>query len=275
MTAPTAGSEARLKTGAACEFAGARAGGYWGGASKATGRETPESISPQPARASQERFVFQRAFRHKDAVETLEQIKARLQFALPGADLQIVPNDSPSGQLSLSVSPANALVVAQFLRHDPELRLDHASSVTGVDWPERVEKIKTKVKKVVEGVEKEVEETTERKSGGYLEAVYHLFSMEKKHGPVILRQRTVNRREEVRVTSLTPVWRGCEFQEREGFDLYGIVFEGHPDLRRILMWDGFKDHPMRKDYVGPDDYEYEPTPHDEVLEQAKAHRART
>ena len=70
--------------------------------------------------------------------------------------------------------------------------------------------------------------------------------------------------------SLTPVWRGAEFQEREAYDLYGITFEGHPDLRRILMWDEFKDFPMRKDYVEPDDYEYEPTPHDDVLEKAQA-----
>jgi NADH-quinone oxidoreductase subunit C len=72
--------------------------------------------------------------------------------------------------------------------------------------------------------------------------------------------------------SLTPVWRGAEFQEREIYDLYGIAFDSHPDLRRILMWDGFQDYPMRKDYVEPDDYEYEPTPHDRVLEKAKRHR---
>ncbi len=91
-----------------------------------------------------------------------------------------------------------------------------------------------------------------------------------KHGPVILRLRTENRTDKTHVPSLTPVWRGAEFQEREIFDLYGIVFDGHPDLRRILMWDEFKDFPMRKDYVEPDDYEYEPTPHDDVLEKAKA-----
>ena len=66
---------------------------------------------------------------------------------------------------------------------------------------------------------------------------------------------------------------GAELQEREAYDLYGIIFDGHPDLRRILMWDGFKDFPMRKDYVEPDDYEYEPTPHDEVLEKTKQHHA--
>jgi NADH-quinone oxidoreductase subunit C len=86
-----------------------------------------------------------------------------------------------------------------------------------------------------------------------------------------LRQRTSGRSEGVGVASLTPIWRGCELQEREIFDLYGVIFEGHPDLRRILMWDGFVDYPMRKDYVEPDDYEYEPTPHDEVLERTKQH----
>jgi NADH-quinone oxidoreductase subunit C len=92
--------------------------------------------------------------------------------------------------------------------------------------------------------------------------------MEKKHGPVVLRLRAEGRAGRVRVPSLTPVWRSAEFQEREIFDLYGIVFVGHPDLRRILMWDEFEDHPMRKDYVEPDDYDYEPTAHDAVLEKA-------
>ena len=97
--------------------------------------------------------------------------------------------------------------------------------------------------------------------------------MEKKHGPVVIRMRTGNRTDQVALPSLTPVWRSAEFQEREIFDLYGIVFEGHPDLRRILMWDGFEDHPMRKDYVEPNDYEYEPTPHDAVLEKSMQARS--
>ena len=206
-------------------------------------------------------------------METLEQIRTHVDAAVPGAQLQIILNDSPANQPSLLVDAEHALAVASFLRDDQELRLDHASNVTGVDWPDRVEKTKTKVMKTVDGVEKEVEEPVEKKISGYLEAVYHLYSMTLKHGPLVLRQRTTNRADQVRVTSLTPVWRGCEFQEREAFDLYGIVFNGHPDLRRILMWDGFKDFPMRKDYVEPDDYEYEPTAHDEVLEKAKRHSA--
>jgi NADH-quinone oxidoreductase subunit C len=68
---------------------------------------------------------------------------------------------------------------------------------------------------------------------------------------------------------LTGIWRSAEFQEREVFDLYGVVFTGHPDLRRLLMWDGFKDHPMRRDYVEPDDFEYEPTAHDRCSGEAQ------
>jgi len=205
-------------------------------------------------------------------VETLDQIKSRLEAALPGVHLQIIPNDSPAQQPSLLVDVPHAAAVGRFLRDDSSLRLDYASNVTGVDWPDRVEKVKTKVKKMVEGVEKELEETSERKIPGFLEVVYHLYSMEKKHGPLIIRQRTGDRVSQVTVASLTPVWRACEFQEREVFDLYGVNFEGHPDQRRILMWDEFKDFPMRKDYVEPDDYEYEPTAHDEVRERAKQHQ---
>jgi NADH-quinone oxidoreductase subunit C len=142
-----------------------------------------------------------------------------------------------------------------------------------VDWLDAETSKKVKVKKLVEGVEQEVEEVRKTRIAGYLEAVYHLYSMEKKHGPVILRLRTGNRTDQIALPSLTPVWRSAEFQEREIFDLFGIIFEGHPDLRRILMWDEFEDHPMRKDYIEPNDYEYEPTPHDAVLEKARQARA--
>jgi NADH-quinone oxidoreductase subunit C len=205
-------------------------------------------------------------------MESLEEIKRRAEAGVPGARLQVVPNDAPANQPSLLVDVAHAAAVARFLLADPALRLDFASNVTGVDWPERVEKIKTKVKKLVDGVEKEVDETAERKTPAFLEVVYHLYSMEKRHGPVVLRQRTGDRGQDTTVASLTPIWRSCEFQEREIFDLYGVHFDGHPDQRRILMWDGFKDYPMRKDYVEPDDYEYEPTAHDDVREKAKRHQ---
>lgn len=201
----------------------------------------------------------------------LESIKSQIEQAVPGVTLAIVKNDSPSAQHSLLVDNAHAVAVAKFLRDDPALRFDYASNVTGVDWLDAELSEKIKVKTVVDGVEKEVEEVKKTQRAGYLEVVYHLYSMKLKHGPLIIRLRTENRTDKAHLPSLTPIWRGAEFQEREIFDLYGIVFGGHPDLRRILMWEGFKDFPMRKDYVEPDDYEYEPTPHDEVLEKAKEH----
>jgi NADH-quinone oxidoreductase subunit C len=203
----------------------------------------------------------------------LEEIKSDIEAAVPGCRLQIVVNPSPSGQHSLAVGREHAVEVAKYLRDDAALRLDYCSNVTGVDWLDTETSEKVKTKRVVEGVEQEVEEVRKTRTPGYLEAVYHLYSMEKKHGPLVLRQRTENRSDRVTVASLTPVWRSAEFQEREIFDLYGIVFEGHPDLRRILMWDGFEDHPMRKDYVEPNDYEYEPTPHDTVIAKTAQARA--
>ncbi len=206
-------------------------------------------------------------------MDSLEKIKARVEQAIPGARLEIVPNPGPANQPSLLLDHAYASAVARFLRDDPTLQLDYCSNVTGVDWLDRTVKKKVKVKKVVDGEEKEVEETQEEFFPGYLEAVYHLYSMAHKHGPVVVRLRTLDRAEGTPLPSLTPIWRSAEFQEREIYDLYGIHFDDHRDLRRILMWDEFTDFPMRKDYREPDDYEYEPTPHDDVLEKAKQHYA--
>jgi NADH-quinone oxidoreductase subunit C len=204
---------------------------------------------------------------------TLEEIKSEIEANVPGCLLEIIPNPSPSAQHSLLVDTAHAFAVASFLRDGSAMRLDYCSNVTGVDWPVKEVSTKVKVKKLVDGVEKEVDEVLKTQTGGYLEVVYHLFSMEKRLGPVILRVRTVDRAQDVHVPSLTPLWRSCDYQEREVFDLYGVHFDGHPDLRRLLMWEGFVDHPMRRDYVDPDDYEYEPTPHDEVLRRAQQHQA--
>jgi NADH-quinone oxidoreductase subunit C len=206
-------------------------------------------------------------------MEPLEEIKARVEAAVPGAKIEIIPNGAVAVQSSLLLDHEHAAAVASFLRNDPALKLDHCSNVTGVDWLDRKVTKKVKVKKLIEGVEKEVEESHDEFFPGYLEAVYHLFSMTLKHGPVVIRMRTPDRAAGAHLPSLTSIWRSAEFQEREIFDLYGIRFEGHPDLRRILMWDEFEDFPMRKDYREPDDYEYEPTPHDEVLERAKQHYA--
>ena len=217
----------------------------------------------------------------KPGLKTVEEIKTAIEAGVPGATVKIAFNPSPSGQHSLRIEPGHALAVAKFLRDDADLKLDFLSNATGVDWPEKEVSQKVAVKrtvtKTVDGVEQTVEETVEEIKRhiepGCLETVYHLYSIEKKHGPVVIRMRTENRTDQVELPSLTSVWRSAEFQEREIFDLYGIVFLGHPDLRRLLMWDEFKDHPMRRDYVEPDDFEYEPTAHEKVLARAEAHKA--
>ena len=183
------------------------------------------------------------------------QIKTWAEAAVAGARLDPLPNPAPSGQDSLRVDLEHAVAVARFLRDDPRLLLDYASNVTGVDWPDKVVQEKTKVTRTIEGLEREIEETVSRQIPGFLEAVYHLYSTQLKHGPLTLRLRTADRAAGVHLPSLTPVWRAAELQEREIYDLFGVVFDGHPDLRRLLMWEEFQDHPMRKDYAPPPDLE--------------------
>ena len=191
-----------------------------------------------------------------------------IRSAMPSAGVTLLKNPSPCAQHSLLVAASDARTVAEFLRDS--LGFDFCSNVSGVDWPPQKVREAVVRKETVEGVETDVKETVEREVPGFLEAVYHLFSIAKKSGPLTLRVRTGNRDSDVSLPSLTPVWKGADFQEREIYDLFGIRFDGHPDLRRLLMWDGFADHPMRKDYVAPDDCEYEPTPHDQILEKVQA-----
>ena len=173
---------------------------------------------------------------------TIEQLIDAVRAAVPGAVLEIIPSTPAAAQPALLVDCEHAVAVARYLKDDPTCQMDFCSCVTGVDYLAK----------------------------GIVEVVYHLYSVSRKQGPVVLKVRAPRELDKCRVPSLTPVWRGCEFQEREAFDLYGIKFDGHPDLRRILMWNEFTDHPMRKDYVPPADYEWEPTPHDDVLKRAKA-----
>src|SRR5271163_5207147 len=149
----------------------------------------------------------------------LEKIKSDIEAAVPGCSLQIVANGSPSGQHSLLVDREHGPEIARFLRDDPELRLDYCSNVTGVDWLDTETSEKVKVKQLVDSVEQEVEEVRKTRTPGYLETVYHLYSMEKKHGPLVLRLRTRNRTDQITLPSFTPIWRSAEFQEREIFDL--------------------------------------------------------
>ena len=201
----------------------------------------------------------------------LESLKSEIEAKIPGCALEIILNPSPCAQHSLLVQSQHAFAVAMYLRDAPELRFDYCSNVTGIDWPAPEAPGKVNLKEMEEDFE---QDDADCATAGYLEVVYHLYSMALKHGPVILRMRTCDRGKRVHLPSLTPIWRSADFQEREIFDLFGVIFDGHHDLRRILMWDEFKDHPMRRDYVEPDDYEYEPTAHEEVLRKTMHHYAK-
>src|SRR5438270_13949972 len=132
-------------------------------------------------------------------MESLDDIKSRIEAAIPGAQITVIPNPSPANQPSLLLDNEHATAVAKFLRYDPTLGLDYCSNVTGVDWLDRTVKKTIKVKKVIDGEEKEVDETKEELVTGYLEAIYHLFSIALKHGPVVIRMQTTNRAEGARL----------------------------------------------------------------------------
>jgi NADH-quinone oxidoreductase subunit C len=198
----------------------------------------------------------------RESPDSLTSLLARLHAALPRASITRRTNPGPSGQHSLLVDGADLIDVCRFLRDTPDLAFDFLSNVTGVDWPDPAK---------AEAVAAPADGPGTPPAAGFLEVVYHLYSTRHRVGPLVLRARTADRGDNARIPSVVEVFRSAEFQEREIFDLYGVVFTGHPDLRRILMWDEFVDHPMRKDYVAPDDYEYEPTPHDAVLAKAQRH----
>lgn len=145
----------------------------------------------------------------------IDEIKILMAKALPGVTFK------PVRESLLIENAADLVKVAQWIKDSSDLRMDYLSSVTGADYLT------------------------------FLEVVYHFYSMEKKGNALVLRVRTADR-ENARLPSLTPLFRGAEYQEREVFDMYGIVFENHPDLRRIFMWEGFEGFPMRKDYIQED-----------------------
>lgn len=127
--------------------------------------------------------------------------------------------DSRDGYEGIVITAEYLLDVAQLMRD--ELGFNFLSSVTGVDL---------------------IEENK-------MEVVYHAYSISNGGGALVFKVQ-VDRDKPV-VPSLTPLFPGAEFQEREAYDLLGIEFEGHPDLRRILTWDGFNGHPLRKDWKEP------------------------
>lgn len=125
--------------------------------------------------------------------------------------------DVAFGELSIDVAPANIAGFVEFLKSDPSCRFSSLVDITAVDYPERAKRF---------------------------DVVYHFLSMYQNHR-VRLR---VPAREDDTVPSITSVHPSADWFEREVFDMFGIIFSGHPDLRRILTDYGFRGHPLRKDF---------------------------
>mgnify|MGYP001570995496 FL=1 len=81
----------------------------------------------------------------------------------------------------------------------------------------------------------------------HFEVSYHLLSVSRNQG--LLMKTRLPGRDNPRVPSVTPLWQGADFQEREVYDLFGIYFEGHPFMKRLFLWEGFPGHPLRKDFL--------------------------
>ena len=120
-------------------------------------------------------------------------------------------------QDSLVVKGEFLLAIASFLKTTPGLDFDYLSCITAVDYHD------------------------------YFELVYHLVSLKHNHS-LVLKTRCYQKNEPL-VPSIVSLWRGANFQEREIYDLMGIRFDGHPNMKRIFLWDGFEGHPLRKDYT--------------------------
>lgn len=138
------------------------------------------------------------------------EVYERLVEEFPETSLEYLEGKDPA----ISVKADDLFEVASHLKE--KQGYDYLSAVTGVDYPDR------------------------------FEVIYHLYSMKEGPGPLILKVSAS--KEELEVPSLVSLWPGANFQEREVYDLMGIRFAGHPDLKRILLWEGYEGHPLRKDF---------------------------
>lgn len=146
--------------------------------------------------------------------ETLKDLAAHVSAALPGA---ILDTRLAFGELTLVIEPSQIVKTVTFLRDDPACLFTCIIDVCGVDYPAREKRF---------------------------DVVYHLLSAKQS-----LRIRLkVETDEDTPVASITPVFPGANWFEREAYDMYGILFTGHPELRRLLTDYGFDGHPLRKDF---------------------------
>lgn len=146
--------------------------------------------------------------------EALEELAAHLQLRQPDA---VVSATVAFGELTVEVALAHLAAFCDFLKTDKSCNFTTLVDITAIDHPERSQRF---------------------------DVVYHFLSMWRNHR---IRVRTKVAEDEM-VPSLIPVHAGANWFEREVFDMFGILFSGHPDLRRILTDYGFRGHPLRKDF---------------------------
>jgi NADH-quinone oxidoreductase subunit C len=131
------------------------------------------------------------------------------------------------GEVTVTVPREQLLEALRWLRRERELSFDFLSDVSCTDWPGREPRIWM---------------------------AYHLYSMRHRHR---VRVKVGLPEEDLRVDSVTPDFPTADWQEREVFDFFGVLFEGHPELRRIIMPEGWEGHPLRKDHpLGGVDTQY-------------------
>jgi len=145
------------------------------------------------------------------------QIFSRLQEQFGD---RILETSDFRGDAEATVAPEDWIPVARFLRDDPECAMNHFIDITAVDYPEREPELPR------------------------LDVLFFVRSQEKNHR-VRIKTRV---RDGIELDSLTSVWLGANWTERECYDMFGVRFRGHPDLRRILLYEEFVGHPLRKDY---------------------------
>lgn len=146
--------------------------------------------------------------------EALKELGAHIELKRPDC---VLGWDVAFDELTINVTPANIAPFVEFLRNDPTCRFSTLADVTAVDYPERSKRF---------------------------DVVYHFLSMYQNQR-VRLR---VSVREDEMVPSIVPVHPSANWFEREVFDMFGIIFSDHPDLRRLLTDYGFRGHPLRKDF---------------------------
>lgn len=132
---------------------------------------------------------------------------------------EVLSTHASHGDETAVLKPARLVEICTFLRDDPVTRFEMLMDLTGVD---------------LLGLEEP-----------RFQSVYHLYSLSKKHR---LRLKVPVTEDNPVVPSVIGVWKAASWMEREAWDLYGIKYEGHPDLRRILLYPEFEGHPLRKDY---------------------------